>query len=255
MQKFISLVSALLLFCLSGCVYDRYEKPSYIRVAHAIYYTTAKCNLDLYAGSLSLLLKADQWLKAPDDKTRYEIEDAWFSYYKLRNRGDTLVLMSLYNTESIIIATGGKSILTPDTKWEITVNHQTLHYQCTDTDSWILTHTEPSDTGSHETRLSIGRETTDSDILSLSMIGTGYGFGESTLRKYEITEKINVECPDGQIYPTAIRYIKDGELCIVFADEPTPDLKKVVLRFSNTGTFTISFMGETNAGWWSDYYF
>lgn len=82
-------------------------------MAYAIYYTTVKCNLYLYAGSLSLLLKADQWLKAPDDKTR----------------------------------------------------------------------------------LSIGG----------------------------------------------------------FADESTLNLKKVTLRFSNTGTFTISFMGETNTGWWSDY--
>lgn len=253
MQKFISLLSALLLFCFSGCVYERYEKPSYTQVAHSIYYSAAKCNLDLYVGSFNLLLKADQWLKAPDEKTRYEIEDTWFSYYKLRTNGDTLQLVGLYNIDLITIVTGGKSLLTPGTEWKMTVTDKTLRYQCTDADSWILSHSESSDIGSHETRLSIQRETTDPNILSLTITGTGYGFVIPSLRKYEIRDKLYIEYLDRNIYPSPIRSMKNGALTIELADEPTPELEKVVLRFSNTGSYTISFMGETNEGWWFYY--
>lgn len=250
MRKQFILLPTLILLFLSSCVYEHFYKPQKTAIAYSIYQTAVKSNLDLYLGTFNLLLKVDLWLKAPDDDSRYEIEDTWLSNYKLRTKGDTLFVISPFNIKAITILTRKSSILTPDAEWQVRVGWQTLRFRCTSDNNWELFHTDSLVELSPETHLSLQLQSADASTLALSMTGKGYGFAPPLLREYEIKQRLNIDYSDSTIFPNPIFKITTGELCVIAADQPTPDLEQITVRFNRGGTYTLTFMGITEEWWY-----
>ena len=101
-------VGILLFFVLVSsysCVLNSGEKvPPKTSFGYYVYSKTAHEVVTYYISAMDIVLKLNEWVNAPDDQTRYQIEDKYFPSYKVRLDGDICTVLGVASVKMDEIA-------------------------------------------------------------------------------------------------------------------------------------------------------
>ena len=101
-------VGILLFFVLVSsysCVLDSEEKaPPKTSFGYYVYSKTAHEVVTYYISAIDVVLKLNEWVNAPDDLTRYQIEDKYFPNYKVRLEGELCTILGVASVKMDEIA-------------------------------------------------------------------------------------------------------------------------------------------------------
>lgn len=116
MKKIILFLS--LLMGLNSCITEDFEKPNKTEYIYRVY-QGVKYELLQQLEMFDNAYRINQWIKAPTLREKQEIEDLYFTSWKIRQRNDTILLFNNndYGERKQIILTFNQAFDQPGSQW------------------------------------------------------------------------------------------------------------------------------------------
>ena len=101
----VGILSFFVLVSSYSCVLNSGEEaPPKTSFGYYVYSKTAHEVVTYYISAIDIVLKLNEWVNAPDDQTRYQIEDKYFPNYKVRLDGDICTVLGVASVKMDKIA-------------------------------------------------------------------------------------------------------------------------------------------------------